>query len=121
VLKAEREQTQSQRLEQRLQARGTSTPSTAAGSLEANIKANEDSLPEMEAASRRLLQQVTSFMTPRQLAALSEMERQKLDSQRRWVESLRKNSNSESSPVPGQGVFISAQSEDASDTPEPRH
>lgn len=65
--------------------------STAAEPLEANIRANEDSLPELQAASGRLLQQVTSFLTPRQL------------------------------PIPGQAVFISAQSEDAPETPESRH
>jgi hypothetical protein len=126
VLKAEREQTQSEqiqseRIKRRLQALRGSTGSTAEDTLEANIRANEDSLPELEAASRRLLQRATSFMTPRQLAALSEMERQKLDSQRRWVESLRKNSKSVNSTVSGPVVFISAQAEDASDAPEPRY
>jgi hypothetical protein len=121
VLKAEREQTQSEKVERRLQARGTFTPSTAAELLEANIRANEDSLSELEAESRRLLQRAASFMTTRQLAAMSDMERQKLDGQRRSVESLRRNSTSVNSPVPGQGVFISAQAEDASDAPESRH
>jgi hypothetical protein len=121
VLKAEREQSQSARAERRLQALGTSMPSTAAELLEANVRMNEDGLLELEAESRRLLQQAASFMTRRQLAALSEMERQKIDGQRRWVESLRRNSTSGTSPVDGQSVFISAQAEDASDAPGSRH
>jgi hypothetical protein len=121
VLKEAREQTQSERAERRLQALGTSIPRTTAELLEANIRANEDSLPELEAESRRLLQGAAAFMTTRQLAALSEMERQKLDAQRRSVENLRKNSTIGNSPVAGQSVFISAQAEDAPDAPESRH
>lgn len=115
VVKTEREQTRSERAGRRLKTFGKSTPSTAVEALEANIRANEDSLPELKAESRRLLQRAASFLTARQLAALSEMERRKLDAQRRWVESLRRNSTSVNAPAPGQGVFISAQAEDAPD------
>ena len=115
VLKAGREQRQSEWAKRgRARALGTQPPAAAADLLEANIRANEGSLAELEAESCRLLQQAASFMTARQLAALSEMERRKLDAQRRWVESLRTNSTSVNAPAPGQGVFISAQAEDES-------
>jgi hypothetical protein len=117
VLKAEREQIRGERVGRRLKTFGKSTPSTAADALEANIRANEDSLPGQEAESRRLLQRAAPFLTARQLAALSEMERRKRDAQRRWVDSLRRNSTSVNAPAAGQGVFISAQAEDAPEAP----
>jgi hypothetical protein len=114
VLKAEREQTQREEEARRRQALlGAFTSSTAAELLEANIRVNEDGFPELEAESRRLLQRAASFLTARQLATLAEIERQKLDAQHRWVTKLRKNSTTVNSPVSGQSVFISAETEGA--------
>jgi len=111
VLKAMREEAQSKRAERRLRAPGNIVPRTEAGLLEANIRLNEDSLRELEAASHRLLQRAASSITTRQLAALSEIERQKIDGQRRWIQNLRMSGTSGRSLVPGQSVFISAQAE----------
>jgi hypothetical protein len=111
VLKAEREEAQSKRAERRLRAPGKIVARTEAELLEANIRLNEDSLRELEAASHRLLQRAASSITTRQLAALSQIERENIDGQRRCIQNLRMSSRSEKSLVPGQRVFISAQAE----------
>jgi hypothetical protein len=101
VLKAEREQTTQEfhkRARQILQA-ALPKENSAAQLLEANIRANEDSLREVEAASRRLLQHAASFLSAPQLATLTKMENQKLEAQRRSIESLRTQRTSANTAV----------------------
>lgn len=91
VLRAERNEQHPQREERLMRRlRAVSRAKTnPAESLEADLRADEDTLREVEEKSRRLLQHVASFLSASQLAAFTRMENQKIDGQRRWVDSMR--------------------------------
>jgi hypothetical protein len=109
VAKAARERPQDLRHEQALQRMLALGPGRSPAELrEANIKINEDALPELEAQSQRLLHQLASFLTASQLATLEQLEREKHDAQRRWLDSLRTDEGSANLVVTDHGVMITA-------------
>jgi len=91
LLKSQREQALRQSEQERREKLRSILPAnnSAAALLEANIRSNEDLLKQLEVQSRRLLQHAASFLSAHQLATLTRMENQKLEAQRRSVESLR--------------------------------
>lgn len=106
VLKTERDKTlcdADERLRRLLSSRRAAQPANnnPAQLLEAHIQANEDSLKNLEAESRRLLQHAASFLSTAQLGTLTRMENQELEAQRRSVDSLRAQRTSASSAVQG--------------------
>jgi len=86
--------------------------------LEAQIQANEESLKNLEAESRRLLQQAASFLSTAQLGTLTRMENQKLEAQRRLVDGLQAQRTSASSVVQGGTGFVAMQAVRLPDLPD---
>jgi hypothetical protein len=120
VLKSQREQTRRETEEahrERLTA-VLRTNNSAASILEANIRSNEDGLKRMEAESRRLLQHAASFLSTAQLGTLTRMENQKLEAQRRWVDSLRAQQASANSAVQGGTGFAMIEAVPLPDLPD---
>jgi hypothetical protein len=119
IVAAQSERADSQRQARLLQRLREVAPARTSAELqEANIRASEDGLREMEAQSRRLLQQASSCLTAPQLATLTQLENRKVDAQRRWVAGLRTNSGSMGPLIPGQGIVISSQDDEGPDTSE---
>lgn len=71
--------------------------------------------------SRLLLQQAASFLTAPQLATLTRIEHQKLEGQRRAVESLRNDSANTDSTTSSRTTvtFTASQASETPDTPQP--
>jgi hypothetical protein len=89
-----------------------------AQALEANIQANEEGLRNLEAQSTRLLQRAASFLSSAQLGTLTRMEHQKIEAQRRSVDSLRAQRTSASSAVQGGTGFAVIQAVRLPDLPD---
>lgn len=120
VLKSQREQARRESEQERQERlRAALRPNNSAASLlEANIRSNEDHLKQLEAQSRRLLQQAASFLSTGQLGTLTRMENQKLEAQRRSVDSLRARRSSVSSAVQARTGFAAIQAVLLPDLPD---
>jgi hypothetical protein len=120
VLKSQREEARRQSEQERRDRLRSAlrTNNSAASLLEANIRSHENQLKQLEAQSFQLLQHAASFLSTSQLGTLTRMENQKLEAQRRLLDSLRAQRASASSAAQAGTGFAAFQAERLPDLPD---